>query len=524
MSAATDLTTDQVKERIYRNSISNYLFLVMRLGLGLVIFRMIYQHLPKEEFGFWALLWSVFGYGILLDFGFGFTAQKRVAELCVHRDWDTLSRCLSTILFTYVGVAALIFLLGIVGAPLIIKIMAVSPANERYFTQVLALFMIGTGFLFPLGIFPEILRGQQRITTVNYIQLAGYVASAILTIISLRQGWGLIWLVIITMGCSVLSEIACGFAAMTRMPHVRLSPKLFSRAMIRETTRFSVFAYVNTLTTVILTRTDQIIISVGIAVSAVAVYQVGAKVAELFSAFALQIADTLSPAAAHLHAKGDKSLIRSLLIKGTRFSILLATPLYLICAFFMTGLLRILTGENLAGSEAWWVGQALLLWYYIMIVTQSVTKRIFMMCGHERRLMWLGIGEAVMNLAVSILLVAIFRNVLVVAIGSLIATSFFGWFYLWPWAAKEAGIRKRDLAAEVLTPAWVACAPLIALIFIFRNVESLHVPQSFARLALEGSIAALVAGLGLWKLALNAEERARFTGFFNRIFGRRTVA
>src|SRR5688572_26617757 len=103
MSAATDLTTDQVKERIYSSSLSNYLFLVIRLGLGLVIFRMIYQTLPKEEFGFWALLWSVFGYGILLDFGFGFTAQKRVAELCVHRDWDTLSKCLSTILFTYVG-------------------------------------------------------------------------------------------------------------------------------------------------------------------------------------------------------------------------------------------------------------------------------------------------------------------------------------------------------------------------------------------------------------------------------------
>src|ERR1051326_86540 len=99
------MTSEDVKRNIWRNSISNYLFLVLRLGLGLVVFRMMYQSLAAEEFGFWALLWSVFGYGILLDFGFGFTAQKRVAELCVKRDWDRLSRVLSTLFSTYVAVA-----------------------------------------------------------------------------------------------------------------------------------------------------------------------------------------------------------------------------------------------------------------------------------------------------------------------------------------------------------------------------------------------------------------------------------
>src|SRR4051812_30051173 len=98
------MTQEDVKKHIYRNSISNYIFLVARLGLGLVLFRLIYQSLSQEEFGFWALLWSVFGYGILLDFGFGFTAQKRVAELSVHKDWPQLSRVLSTIFFVYVGI------------------------------------------------------------------------------------------------------------------------------------------------------------------------------------------------------------------------------------------------------------------------------------------------------------------------------------------------------------------------------------------------------------------------------------
>ena len=70
------MTQEDLKRHIYRNSISNYVFLVFRLGLGVILFRLLYKSLSNEQFGFWALLWSVFGYGILLDLGFGFTAQK----------------------------------------------------------------------------------------------------------------------------------------------------------------------------------------------------------------------------------------------------------------------------------------------------------------------------------------------------------------------------------------------------------------------------------------------------------------
>src|SRR5688500_18892906 len=107
------MTQEELKNHIYRNSLSNYVFLVVRLGLGVVLFRLLYKGLSPQEFGFWALLWSVFGYGILLDFGFGFTAQKRVAELSARADWDQLSRVLSTIFFSYVGIAALLVLIGL---------------------------------------------------------------------------------------------------------------------------------------------------------------------------------------------------------------------------------------------------------------------------------------------------------------------------------------------------------------------------------------------------------------------------
>lgn len=524
MAAATDLTSAEVKGHILRNSISNYVFLVFRLGLGVVLFRLIYQELSKEDFGFWSVLWSMMGYGILLDFGFGFTAQKRVAELSVHRDWTRLSGVLSTIFYTYVVIALGIIIVGYAAAPLLVEVLKISPDNVSRYTNILRVFVVGIGIAFPLGIFPEILRGQQRISLANYIQLGCYLLSFVAILVSIAHNGGLFWLFVISLGGTLLADLICGICALRRMPEVKLAPRFFSREMIRETTRFSVYAYVTTLTTVILTRTDQIVISTGLAVAAVAIYQAGAKVAEMFSSFALQLAETLSPAAAHFHARGDRSELRQLLVKGTRFTVLLATPFYLCCAFFLTGILKLLTGENLGATETYWVGQILLLWGYMTIVTQSCTKRIFMMCGHEKRLMWLGVGEGLMNLALSVTFILIFKNVLSVAVGSLIATCFFGWLYIWPWAAREAGISSWNLARAVLIPAWIACGPLIALICLIRLLPSLSFPDSIPALFVEGTIAGIVAMIGLWKLALDNEERAKVSGTILRRLGRGSAA
>ena len=169
------MTNEDVKQNIWRNTVSNYFCIGLRVAIGVVMFRMLYPPaLTKEEFGFWGLLWSVFGYGVLLDFGFGFTAQKRVAELSVHRAWDKLSQVLSTIFFCYVVIGLLIILVGWAGSGAFIDLLKnVTPQNREPFRQILVCFFCGLGLAFPLGLFPEMLRGQQRICLANLIICAG---------------------------------------------------------------------------------------------------------------------------------------------------------------------------------------------------------------------------------------------------------------------------------------------------------------------------------------------------------------
>ena len=237
------MTQDELKQHIYRNSISNYIFLVVRLGLGVVLFRLIYQSLTPEEFGFWGLLWSILGYGILLDFGFGFTAQKRVAELSAHQKWDELSKVLSTIFYSYVIIALILVAFGLFASPYLIHIFKIHPENTKAFTRALTIFFCGMGIAFPMGVFPEMLKGQQRISLANYTLLGGFLLSFTLVLLCIKYKWGLNMLLVISLGCGMVAELCCGLFALHRMPQVRIRPDLFSRNMVRDTMRFSLFAF-----------------------------------------------------------------------------------------------------------------------------------------------------------------------------------------------------------------------------------------------------------------------------------------
>jgi O-antigen/teichoic acid export membrane protein len=320
----------------------------------------------------------------------------------------------------------------------------------------------------------------------------------------------------------MLAEAVCGVFALRAMPGVKILPRYFSREMIHANMRFSIFAYITTLTTVILTRTDQFVLGTMLAVEAIAFYNIGAKLPELFASLAIQIPDTLSPVAAHSHAKGDKDFLRSLLLNGTRFTVMVATPLYLLFAFYMEQLIHLATGQAVP-RESLWTAEVLLLWGYITILTQSVSKRIFMMSGHERRLMWLGVGEALLNVVLSIVLLSVYRNVVCVAAGSLIATFVFGWFAIWPWAAREANLTGWDLARTVLLPTWLACSPMLALLLVARYVTFDFHAHLYAFMA-EGTLIALLALLCLWHIALRPSEREKFSAAFVRVLGKGTAA
>lgn len=506
-----------VKRNILFNSISNYVRIVVAMGLGLVTFRLLYQGLPDEEFGFWALLWSLFGYGVLMDFGMGFAAQKRTAELSATEDWDTLSEVLSTIFYLYLGIAIVIFAIGWFGQDYLIRMFRVSPENVPQFKLILVIFFGGVGLNFPFGIFPEILQGQQRIVLSNCIIICFRILNLGLLLAALHFKMGLLWIFAFALFCTTVPDMIAAIFALRNMPRVKLRPSCFRWSMVVETLSFSLITYVITMTNLLLAKSDQFVLSVMLPVALIAIYQAGAKVAEIFQMFTRQLQDTLAPAAAYLHAKGDGGAVKDLLKRMTRISIMIGTPLCLLCVFYLRELISLLTGEAVPHVDSVQAGLILLAWYYATVLTHSVSKQIFVVTGHHRRLFWLGLGEAGMNVGLSVFLVWKLQSILGVCYGSLIPALFFGWVFLWPWTAREAGCGYFRLMGEVIFPVWVGCVPMLAFLSGMQMWQQWAARPNFFWVMAESVVALGLALAGLWRWGMQDPERDKFRSLLGRI-------
>jgi O-antigen/teichoic acid export membrane protein len=505
------MTHDQIRKNVVRSTLSGYVRLLLRMVLGLVTFRLLYQSLSPEEFGFWSLLWALFGYGILLDFGFGFTAQKRVAELSVRRDWTTLSRVLSSILGFYLLSAFVACIVGVACSGYLVDLLGVSALHRESFQFTLKIFLVGLGIAFPLGLFPEVLQGQQRITTANNIGIISMLANFVAVLAAVWFKLGLDWLVVLALLAVLLPYLLATWLALRHMPEVLIRPRFVCRSALHESLRFSLYAYLNTLSNVLRHKADAPILGGILGVAHIAPYQAGGKVGEMFGMLTRQIADVLSPTAAHLHAHGDTAALRRMLLDGLRFSVLAATPLFVLTAACMDGLIRVLTGVDTPTPAMFWNGQVLLLWYYSQTLTHWVFKRIFLMAGQEQRMMWQGVSEALVGLVLSILLTLWLRSILGVAIGALVTALIFGWGQLWGWAAREAGLSRTALFARVILPAWTGCLPMIAAAFALRLQPWWNLQSTLLSFLIEGVILGLLGIAGIWRFSLAPAERARIS-------------
>ena len=419
------------QRRFWSTTASGYISFVTRMLLGLVLFRLMFQNFTNAEFGFWALLWSLFGYGILLDFGFGFTAQKAVAEKTATGDMAGLRRLLATIFWTFIGMAVMLLVVFLLIREPFLSRMGVLAADRGEFGKAYVVFFVGLAVMFPLGLFPEILRGLQRIDIANWVGTFSTVLNFAFLYWGLTAGWSLSVLMGISVATSAFPNLIAAVVAIRRLPGISLLPKFFDWRTVKAQMGFSIAAYLITFSNMLMAKSDQLVISLTIGVALVAVYQAGFKMGEMLGLFSVQLQQVLSPAAAAMHALGDHLGLQKLLLSSSRLTFFLVTPCYLLSAVYLEPLIRLLTGMKSVPVETWWVGQALLFAVFSSQLTNGCSKRVLMMCGDERRLLIISVSDAVANVTLSIIL-AFKLGVLGVALGTMIPTTLVGWFWVVP--------------------------------------------------------------------------------------------
>ncbi len=455
------------KRQYLLNTVSSYAATLLRLALGLFLFRLLFGSWDKVEFGFWSLLWSLFGFGILLDFGLGITVQKSIGTHAAQGRLPELSRLLSTVFWTFSALGVGLFLVAWLVREPALNLIGVPPEHRTGLGLAYLYFFGGLAVTLPVGLFPVMLDGLQRMDIANWIRTLHAVLHFTVMWLAVSMGWSFSHIMLLAMVSSLVPNlIAAGFA-WRLLKGVSLHPRHLDPKAIREQLAFSITAYLITFSSLVLTRTDQTVIATLLGVAFVTIYQAGYKLSEMMLYLSQQIERAVGPAAAHMAGAEDTHGLRDLLLKTSRLMIIVTTPCYLVTAFYMEPLIRVLTGMESVPQEATVIGQLLVFSVFNAQVTVGCAKRVLMMSGHEKSLLKITSGHAVANLVLSIVL-ARTHGVVGVAFATAVTGIVFHWFVLLPKVRQFADTSWRDLGRTFLSAAAPSVAVFAVLALLIR--------------------------------------------------------
>ena len=495
----------EIRSRLFRSTASNYVFLLLRLIIGVLLTRVLFLSLPRQEYGFWVLMWSVFGYALLLDFGFGSALQKYASQATVHGDWSDFNRRFSTVFFVYCGMSVLIAVVTLGSQPILARALRLegSPEHIAHLEKTFLLFGLGRALLFPLGAFAEVLTGLHRIHLRNVIAALSLLVTAVLLMGIVQLQLGLVAMVAASLVVELTTYVAMAVLVRRVVSDFRIGWGLFDRRLVASIMSFCIFAYMITLSHLVILQTDELVISALLSVSLVGTYHVVWRVSNIFQQASTQLLDGLGPVAATLFQSNDHDRLKNTLLQSGRVVGAIATFLFVPLLVYLKPLLKIWL--ELESPSAYHSGILLLVSAYLMVVFKMTTARVLLMCEREKILAVLALAEGLLNLGLSVVFCLFTQlGIVGVALGTLIPSVVLAAGFYTPLACRFASVSAfqylRQTLSGVLLSGGVAAVVYVAC----REAAP---PESLGALVLNGIPGTAVLAGSFLLVGMNARER-----------------
>lgn len=411
-----------VKRTIIRNTLSNWAGYGVNVIVALFLSPFVVHSLGDDAYGMWTVLVSLTGYYGLLDLGIRSGVGQYVTRYWAKGDMDGINRTMHTALVALSGIA----IVGILATGVVVWFLPqwFTIEGASTFETQLAMLIMGVGFTIslPMMIFGTATTARQRFDIANVIGISTRLVSAVLTVVVLRAGYGLVGLAVVDTGCKTLGYIARWIVAYRMLPGLRISLGSLSRKSIKEIGKYSVFSFLIRISEQIIRYTDVIVVGLAMTTVAITYYAIGANLLPYYLAIVNAVALTFTPYATSCDAKGDREALRNLLLKGTQVVFLLAAAIGGGLIFLGRDFLMLWMGPKYVSGEQYASSATVLA-----ILTVASLFRLSQSCGLQvlfgmRRVRFLALLfsiEAAANLALSIVLVQFF-GLIGVAVGTLL--------------------------------------------------------------------------------------------------------
>jgi len=477
-----------------RNLTTRYVAIAVEAVVGVLMMPFNVSHLGASAYGLWALTASITMYFSVLDLGYGGALVKFIAQYRAWRQRDALNEILSTMFVVFSGVGVVTFLVTLVVASQFGRVFNVTPDQIRTGQSLL---LITSGYIairFAASIFGAVVYGFQRFYLNDLISIGSSIAVALTNVVVLQRGGDLVTLVSATTMVRVLSLGGFVLTGFLVYPGLRVSTRLFRRERLREVTGFSVYVMVLDWSAKLNYSADALVIGAMVSTSAVAVWTVGERLAQVSAQLAGQLTGSLFPLVVDSDAAARGDRLRDIMIHGTLLSLALAVPICTGLAVMAGPIVDAWMGPRFQGSVV--VVRLLLCVVLVRIGAGSATV-ILRGAGQHRLLAITNATTAIVNVLLSIALVGPL-GIAGVAIGTLLPVTVGIAFVLFPRACVRVGVSARDMVRQAIWPAVWPALGLVAVLWVGSPLAGTRLSGLAVLLVIAGLVyQALFLGLAI---------------------------
>jgi O-antigen/teichoic acid export membrane protein len=408
---------DGLPARFGRNITFNYAAAATNAVVTLVVTPLLLHRLGAAAFGVWSLAVSLTSYLELFEFGFGAATTKTVAEDAWRRP-ERVVRTLNTslaVLAALGALAALTAMLLAAGSPAWFSF----PADLRTEGAVaVAVMGLALAVSVPGDAFGGALAGHQRYDMLSGSNLVQMLVTGVATVAVVLAGGGIVALAVVTASIGVAMHVVRYRLLRRCVPTLRLTPRLVDRERLRPLMSLSWWFLVSQVMGTVIQRIDLVVVGATLGVREVAVFAIGAKLAQFALRGFRELSAVLMPHAASLVGAGRSDQLPAVLTDGTRISLLAAVPATLVLTVLAPGAIRTWVGRGYPEAAA---VLAILVVAVGLRAAVEPTYGVLAASGQVRRLSAAYTAEGLVNLGASLALVGPL-GAPGVALGTLIGT------------------------------------------------------------------------------------------------------
>jgi O-antigen/teichoic acid export membrane protein len=484
---------------IARNVSTRYLAIGVEAALGILILPYNVAHLGKAAYGLWMLTSSVTAYFSVLDLGYGGALVKFVAQYRARRDARALNEILSTAFYIFATFGVLTYAVAIVLAMCLGRLFHLAPDQVGVGRLVLLIVSVNVAAGTAFSVFGGVINGFQRYDLNNIVGTISTIVTAAVNVLVLALGYGLVELVAATTLVRVLTYAVYRANAYRVFPGLRIRASLVRRERLREMTLFSVYILVIDWANKVNYSVDALVIGVFMNTSAVAVWAVGQRVAELTQRMSNQLNEVLFPAVVDCDAASRADRLQAIFIQGTRLSLATVMAMAGPLALMARPLVRTWVGADFADSV---IVLQLLAITVIVRVAGATANTLLKGAGQHRLVAVTNATTALSNLALSVAIITPL-GLPGVAIGTLVPVCLASIFVVFPAGCRRVGLPLRQAWTQAVWPAVWPASVMALYVGATRSLAA----GSLAAVAVELVMAAGIYLIAFLFFGISVRER-----------------